>query len=93
MSRTRHHGDKAKERLLGKRVFIYQGPGWYWETRPKQPRRQCDWHWLSTTPSWWVREFMTVPQRAEVRRLTHRVMKGDLEQTWPLPKKPHVYYW
>lgn len=48
------------------------------------------------TPSAWTNAFMTRPQRAEVRRLTHKVMRLiDLEDTplFPLAKKPHQYYW
>lgn len=49
-----------------------------------------------STPSWWVREYMTAPQRQEVRRLVRKVLlMSDLEDTplFPLAKKPHLYYW
>lgn len=49
------------------------------------------------TPSWWINEFMTVPQRQEVRRLVHKVRHLPLEDAgelmFPLAKKPHHYYW
>lgn len=54
------------------------------------------WDPMSSTPSWWVREFMTVPQRARTRQILRRIMKmEDLEEApfLPHPKKPHVYFW
>lgn len=50
------------------------------------------------TPSWWVREFMTAPQRRAVRdweRNAARTPTADLD-TLDLPphgKKPHLYFW
>jgi hypothetical protein len=55
-----------------------------------------DWRWLEATPSWWIRDMMTRPQRQEVRRLIKRTMElvdyGDAP-LFPLAKKPHIYYW
>jgi hypothetical protein len=51
---------------------------------------------MHSTPSAWTNTFMTVPQRQEVRRLIGKVMRlSDLEDAplFPLPKKPHHYYW
>lgn len=49
------------------------------------------------TPSWWILQEMTVPQRQEVRRLIHKVHRLPLEDAgelmFPLAKKPHDYYW
>lgn len=64
----------------------------------KAKSRHCrdDWRWLQSTPSSWRRQMMTRPQRQEVRRLVTRTMKlVDYEHAplFPLPKKPHVYYW
>lgn len=73
MSRTYHHGNKAKERVFGSR-----------------------WRWIHQTPSWWVREMMTKPQRARTRNLLKKVERmKDLEDPplFPLARKPHVYYW
>lgn len=60
-------------------------------------RYHSDKGWSMNTPSWWVREFMTVPQRQEVRRLIHKVHRLSLEDAaelmFPLAKKPHEYYW
>ena len=51
-----------------------------------------------TTPSWWVRMSMTVPQRAKVRALCRVVEKMKLDElidypVFPLAKKPHKYFW
>jgi hypothetical protein len=53
---------------------------------------------MHSTPSAWTNTFMTRPQRAEVRRLTHQVMllrRQDLDDApvFPHPKRPHHYYW
>ncbi|MBU2249140.1 MAG: hypothetical protein KKD77_20505 [Gammaproteobacteria bacterium] len=72
MSRTKHHGDKAKERVFGK-----------------------GWRWLDYTPGWWVRLFMTKPQRQRVRKLSEELKRlADLEDApeFPVAKKPHNYY-
>lgn len=46
-------------------------------------------------PSGWNTLFHIRPTRREVRRLERAVLKGaDPEGiAWPLPGKPHVYYW
>lgn len=51
-----------------------------------------------SVPSEWTRMMMTRPQRAEVRRLTHKVMclhPANLVDApiFPHPKRPHQYYW
>ena len=51
-----------------------------------------------TTPAWWIREFMTVPQRAKVRVWQQRAKQTKVEDLDLLDppahgKKPHVYYW
>lgn len=87
MSKTWHHGRKAKEK--------YFGPRWHDDDKPTPPKRKRAnsnyWHWMST-PSWWIREMMTRPQRAKTRQALHLTMRG-LEVDFPLPKKPHIYYW
>ena len=55
-----------------------------------------DWRWLQSTPSSWIRQMMTRPQRQEVRRLIKRAIQlvdYDDAPLFPLAKKPHVYYW
>lgn len=53
---------------------------------------------MASTPSAWTNTFMTRPQRAEVRRLTHQVLglpRAALVEApiFPHPKRPHHYYW
>lgn len=89
MSRTYHHGNKAKQRKFG---------GWnrYLDpTPPKRPRHHIDWQWMNT-PSWWTRLMMTRPQRQEARRLITQLYRlPDIADAppFPLAKKPHIYYW
>ena len=55
-----------------------------------------DWRWLQSTPSSWTRQMMTRPQRQVVRCLikrTTQLVDYDDAPLFPLPKKPHVYYW
>ena len=71
MSRTKHHGDKAKERVFGDL-----------------------WWWYKSEPKWWNKAYHIKPRRAENKKLIHRVLRGDYEQTWPPGnRKPHAYYW
>ena len=52
-------------------------------------------HWMST-PSWWVRMFMTRPQRVEQKRQMREIAKQqDLEEVdfVDTKRKPQVYYW
>lgn len=107
MSRTYHHGRKAKERLFGfsfhagcprhfKKIdgrwqFVYEVD----PTPPKRARHQHCWEWMNT-PSWWIREFMTAPQRAQTRNMLasiHKVHFLDEVPGFPLAKKPHCYFW
>ena len=94
MSRTWHHGLRARKRKFGKSFFTGGNPP-HKPTPPKVRRTKHHWEWMST-PSWWVREFMTVQQRAQTRHLLHKVKYlYELEDApaFPLPKKPHIYYW
>lgn len=73
MSRTRHHGYKAKKRLFG---YAFK--------------------WWNSTPSWFVRMYMTKPQRKEVKMWERdATMRNDVElvDLPPHGKKPHKYYW
>jgi hypothetical protein len=65
----------------------------------KHPHRRADrgdyLEWM-TTPSIWVRDMMTVPQRAKTRALLRKVLKGEVdadEVVFPHARKPHIYYW
>lgn len=97
MSRTYHHGSKAKARK-------FEGVGWGEHLsyiRPergellKRKRYVNNWAWMKT-PGWWVHDMMTVPQRAEVRQLIGKTLRmQDVEDAplFPLAKKPYDYYW
>lgn len=102
MSRTWHHGDKAKHKKFeGKfeRFMFSGGERNEWGHRVDEPKRKRyheGWWPMRTTPSHWTRIMMTRPQRAKVRQLIHQTMKiHDLEDApcFPLAKRPHVYYW
>lgn len=93
MSRTFHHGDRAKAKRFGYKHYhhLYEGD----PARPKLKRNHCHWKWMRE-PNWFIREYMTIPQRAEVRNLISKVEHlVDLEDTpeFPLAKKPKLYYW
>jgi hypothetical protein len=71
-----------KAGVLKKRKRFYQDP---------------DDNWYKRTPSWWTREFMTVPKRAACRNWEKQaIYADDLEDFEDCPdfgRKPHVYYW
>ena len=94
MSRTRHHGNKAK-------ACYFEGKAWgekTWmfneltdPTPPKRKRYTNSWHWM-TTPSWWIHEMMEKPLRAKIRKAEQiALVEGDA--VFPLAKKPHQYFW
>ena len=93
MARTYHHGKRGKKKLFGT---------WHRNSFPHAPapprkKRAVDdnWHWFRNDPGWWVREFMTKPQRARTRQLISKVMAmQDVEDAplFPLAKKPYLYY-
>lgn len=61
----------------------------------KQKERHfgLNWYWYRSTPSWWNKLHHHKPKRREHRDMLRNVVKGEVEQTWPLDKKPHKYYW
>ncbi len=66
--------------------------------KTKKPRHyKGDWKWYKRTPSWFVREFMTAPQRRECRDWESKVKYADdFEEIEDCPffgKKPHIYYY
>lgn len=87
MSRTWHHGLKARKRKFGDSFYSGGRP----PTPPKVRRTKHHYEWMNT-PSWWIKEMMTVKQRAQTRQLLHKVALG-CEPLFPLAKKPHIYYW
>lgn len=82
MSRTKHHGDKAKLLLFEGRRGRYSDDEFWVHTGgclhrlpgPKRKRSESRWFWMAT-PGWWVKEMMTKPQRAQTRAAIHEVMK------------------
>jgi len=52
-----------------------------------------NWQWMKQEPKEWRRLYKHKKRRAEVRKLTHKAINGDLEQIWPLDSKPWIYYW
>lgn len=54
-------------------------------------------HWASATPSWWIREYMTVPKRAACSIWEKEAVKYlDIEEIPVCPdygRKPHFFYW
>lgn len=67
--------------------------------KPKRKRSfvHPEHYWHQTTPSWWVREFMTAPKRAACRNWAKNVVKStDVEDVLDCPdygRKPHVYFY
>jgi hypothetical protein len=61
----------------------------------KRKELDCEWHWVSNTPSWWTRLTMNRPQRRAGRVWEQKVLLEDLEETDPpgVSHKPHHYYW
>lgn len=59
--------------------------------KAKRRRFGKNWRWMNT-PSWWIREFMTAPQRREVRDLLAK-LDPENPPLFPLAKKPHLYFW
>ena len=75
-------------------------PDLYWGKSLQKELAQYhgDTGWSRNTPSWWIRQFMTRPQRQQVRQLSQKVLQmpiGELIDCplYPLAKKPHHYYW
>lgn len=63
----------------------------------KKRRVDTEDHWMNT-PSWWIREFMTVPQRAAGRTWERNVVREKIEDLDAVDKpnisrKPHLYFW
>lgn len=56
----------------------------------KQRRWMCHW------PRWWDIVFHTRPTRRRAGMVTRNVLLGKVDAedaSWPMSKKPHVYYW
>lgn len=57
--------------------------------------KDCEdsWKYYLVEPKWHRRIEKHKKRRSECRKLNHSVMRGNIEQIWPLDKKPWVYYW
>ena len=77
---------------------------WYWYSaleRPgvltKKKRHYREYHGMPT-PMWWIREFMTRPQRTHGKQWERQIVKVSKEDlvdqdTPTVSRKPHLYYW
>jgi len=68
----------------------------FYSRHPHRCQDRGDYIEHMSTPSWWVHDMMTSPQRAETRSLLRKVLKGEVdmdEVMFPLSRKPHIYYW
>lgn len=66
------------------------------KTFEKKYHYTSHYHWLESTPHYWITEMMETPKRAQTRELLNIVMHlEDYEDSpeFPLAKKPHIYYW
>lgn len=60
---------------------------------PSSPRY---YNWTGCYPRWWDIVFHTRPWRRRERAMLRAVLLGQLdadEAPWPVPHKPHRYYW
>ena len=51
--------------------------------------------WMGSWPAWWDIIYHRRPHRARTKALKRKLMAGvDPDNVvWPVPKKPHNYYW
>jgi hypothetical protein len=65
-------------------------------TRSRYSHRSSPTYWLSSWPAWWDIVFHRRPERRRARELVNAVLRGHVDPdavAWPVPKKPHIYYW
>ena len=76
--------------------------GWYYWHREiagakTKKKRHFKGHWVGyyfSTPSWWIREFMTVPKRAACRNWEKTRNFDNLDEVCPdYGRRPHLYYY
>jgi hypothetical protein len=84
--------------------YYRRDSNWYWycalEKRgvlTKKKRSYVEYHGMPT-PMWWVREFMTQPQRTRGKEWEKQIVKCKVDELMDqdLPdvsRKPHLYYW
>lgn len=93
-------GWRARHNL--KPIKIPEGPETYAEWRDWWCRTR-DVFWPNSAPSqlanwprWWDVLFHTRPTRRRTKQMEIKLRKGQIDPEnlcWPLPKKPHSYYW
>lgn len=66
---------------------------WHHGRREKIKRFGESWWWWQSEPKRWRKMYKHTPRRAAVRQCVRRVLLGEEAITWPLDKKPWVYYW
>lgn len=103
MSRTykdkpwKHTAEKAERdnssKYIGYPIYsIIYFPG----VKTKKKRNHISfWQgYYSKAPSWWTKEFMTVPKRAACRNWEKTRTVDNLDEICPdYGRRPHVYYW
>lgn len=60
--------------------------------------KNAQWHWMGSTPSWWINQMMTRPQRVASKKFEREIVKCNIEELEELDapiigRKPHIYYW
>lgn len=92
MSRTYHHGERARAKYFNEPMNRW----WYLRgeapTPPKRKRYAQNGEWMRT-PGWWVHEMMEVKYRAKARMILASVRGGTEDVILPQARKPHIYYW
>ena len=110
MSRTKHHKSFGKDYSAKKYFVVPVGVSWwnhkdsyiiindrYTTLKVKKEYFNTDNHWFKKTPSWWIKEMMTVPKRQKCRNWEKTTVKLlDIEDADICPdygNKPHKYFW
>lgn len=74
----------------------FVSPASLFAQRTREQWKTNGYSFLNSWPRWHDIIHHNRPRRAAEKRLEKQVLKGecDLEDvTWPLAKRPHVYYW
>jgi hypothetical protein len=64
----------------------------------KKKHKDTTWHYLRGSPGWWVRLFMTRPQRRAGSLWQRNIEKTPVNllhksDEYTISRKPHKYYW
>lgn len=80
--------NKPRTRTSGKRYDK-------WKVRRLEREGRYYW-WMGSWPAWWDIVYHRRPQRRRTAALLNSVGRGRVDPddaAWPLPKKPHKYFW